>query len=95
MQSGRHAHNKAVLYVAQGRGHTVIDGETVPWETGSSVHIRGPQTEHQHFNTGSEPAITLRIVNGLWLQIEDAFADVLPPIWHEAAHRIGSKEVGS
>ena len=65
MQSGRHAHNEAVLYVARGHGHTMIDGEKVPWEPGSSVHIPGPQTVHQHFNTGGEPVFTLRIVNGL------------------------------
>ena len=90
MVSGRHAHNEAVIYVAQGCGHTVIDGRTMPWEPGTSMHIRGPQTVHQHFNTGSDASFLLRIVNGLRPQIEDAVADVFPPLWHEAAHRIGS-----
>jgi gentisate 1,2-dioxygenase len=88
MRSGRHAHNEAVLYVAQGHGHTMIDGEKVPWQPGTSIHIPGPQTDHQHFNTGSEPAFTLRMVSGLRLQIEDAAADVFPPLWYEGADRI-------
>lgn len=29
-------------------------------------------------------------VNGLRSQIEDAVADVFPPVWQEAAHPIGS-----
>jgi len=91
MQSGRHAHNEAVLYVAQGQGYTIVDGKELPWEAGTSLHIRGPQTVHQHFNTGSEPAFTLRIVNGLRPHIEDAAAEVFPPVWFEGARPIDSR----
>ena len=90
MKSGKHAHGEAVLYVVQGHGYTVVDGRELPWEPGTSLHIRGPQTFHQHFNTGSDPSYTLRIVSGLRPQIEDAVADVFPPLWHEGADRIDS-----
>jgi gentisate 1,2-dioxygenase len=82
-RSGKHAHNEAVLWVAQGRGHSVIDGVEIPWQAGTSIHIQGPQTMHQHFNTGTEPAIMLRIVNELRPYVEDVTRDVFPRLWHE------------
>ena len=84
MHSGKHAHMEAVLFVAQGEGYTVIDGRRVPWRAGTSLHIPGPQTRHQHFNTGSEPAFLLRISSPLRSYVENAVEDVFPYLWFEA-----------
>ena len=65
MHSGRHGHMEALLYVLQGEGYSIIDGMTVPWKKGSFLQIQGPQTVHQHFNTGEIESQQLRIHFGL------------------------------
>lgn len=82
--SGRHAHMEAVIYVLSGFGYSVIDGERIEWRPGSSLHIQGPQSEHQHFNTGSEPAFMLRIASGLRPYLQDSVKEVFPFLWYEA-----------
>jgi len=82
--SGRHAHMEAIIYVLQGHGHSVVDGERIPWRPGSSLHIQGPQSQHQHFNTGSEPAFMLRIASGLRPYIERSVKEIFPFLWFEA-----------
>jgi len=62
---GKHAHMEAFLYIIDGEGYTVVDGEKVPWKKGSLVHVQGPQTQHQHFNTGDKPTAQLRLAPGL------------------------------
>ena len=88
-RSGRHAHMEAVIYVLSGEGFSAVDGAKVPWKSGTSVHIQGPQTDHQHFNTGEEPAFMLRVASGLRPQIRRAMDDVYPFLWFEA-HRHGA-----
>lgn len=63
--SGRHAHMEAILYVLEGEGYSEIDGEKVPWKTGSSLHVPGPQTMHQHFTGGNVECRHLRIHFGI------------------------------
>lgn len=63
--SGKHAHQEALLYVLDGFGHSVIEGETVPWRPGSALHVQGPQTVHQHFVESSTPSRMLRVSSGL------------------------------
>jgi quercetin dioxygenase-like cupin family protein len=63
--SGKHAHQEALLYVLEGFGHSVIEGETVPWRPGSALHVQGPQTVHQHFVESSTPSRMLRVSSGL------------------------------
>lgn len=65
MHSGKHAHMEAVLYVLQGEGYSIIDGETIPWKKGTLLQIQGPQTVHQHFNTGKIESQQLRISFGI------------------------------
>ncbi|MGE0875371.1 MAG: cupin domain-containing protein [Burkholderiales bacterium] len=48
-----HARNDEVLFVYQGRGHCVIDGQTCPLEPGSTV-LLGPYVEHSIHNDGPE-----------------------------------------
>lgn len=61
MHSGKHAHMEALLYVLQGEGYSVVDGEKIPWKKGTLFQIQGPQTVHQHFNTGEIESQQLRI----------------------------------
>jgi quercetin dioxygenase-like cupin family protein len=65
MYGGRHGHMEALLYVLQGEGYSVIDGEKIPWKKGTLLHVQGPQTVHQHFNTGQVESQQLRIHFGL------------------------------
>lgn len=63
--SGRHGHMEAVLYVLQGEGHSLVGDTTVEWKKGSLMQVQGPQTIHQHFNTGDVESHHLRIHFGL------------------------------
>lgn len=85
--SGRHSHMEAVIYVLSGQGHSVVDGTKIRWSSGSSLHIQGPQTEHQHFNTGEEPAFMLRVANGLRPHIRKTVEQIFPFLWFEAHGR--------
>ena len=65
MPTGRHGHMEAVIYVVQGEGHSILDGERIDWKKGSLIHVQGPQTVHQHFNTGKVESLLLRTHFGL------------------------------
>ncbi len=58
--SEKHAHMEAMLYILQGTGYSIIDGEKIPWRPGAMMHVQGPQTVHQHFNTGDVESQQLR-----------------------------------
>ena len=62
---GKHAHMEAYLYIIEGSGYTIVDGEKVPWKKGSLVHVQGPQTHHQHYNDTDKPNAQLRLAPGL------------------------------
>jgi uncharacterized cupin superfamily protein len=94
-RSGRHAHMDAIIYVVQGRGHSVVDGQHIPWKAGTTLHVRGPQIQHQHFNTGSERSFLLRIASGLRPDLETATADVFPYLWFEAQGAIDGEAPAS
>jgi hypothetical protein len=58
-QSGRHRHQGGlVIYVIEGEGYTVVEGERVDWKSGDLLllPVRPGGVEHQHFNTGDAPA---------------------------------------
>lgn len=63
--SGKHSHMEAILYVLQGEGYSIIDGEKIPWKRGTLLHVQGPQTVHQHFNTSKIESQQLRMHYGL------------------------------
>lgn len=51
--SGKHRHQGGlVIYVIEGRGYSIVDGERIEWEEGDLLllPIRPGGTEHQHFN---------------------------------------------
>lgn len=63
--SGKHSHMEAQLYVVQGEGYSIIDGGKIDWKKGSLIQVQGPQTVHQHFNTGSIEAQQIRVHFGI------------------------------
>ena len=63
--SGKHAHMEALLYVLDGEGYSIVGGETIPWKKGTFFQVQGPQTVHQHFNTGQVESRHLRIHFGI------------------------------
>jgi quercetin dioxygenase-like cupin family protein len=65
MHSGKHSHMEALLYVLQGEGHSIVDGEKVPWKKGTLFQVQGPQTVHEHYNTGKIESQQLRIHYGI------------------------------
>jgi hypothetical protein len=75
----------------QGEGYTVVDGEKIPWKRGSCLHIQGPQTVHQHFNTGDVPTYQLRCSPGIRTHFIQRIArERFPYLWFETR---GGREV--
>jgi len=60
-RSGKHRHQGGlVIYVLEGRGYSVVEGERWDWEKGDLVllPLRPNEVEHQHFNLDPEnPAV--------------------------------------
>ena len=51
--SGKHRHQGGImLYILEGEGYTVVDGEKVMWEKGDLIvlPVKPNGCEHQHFN---------------------------------------------
>jgi quercetin dioxygenase-like cupin family protein len=78
---GDHAHMEAHLYVLEGEGYTVVDGVRYPWRAGSAVHIPGPQSRHQHFNTGDGPSKMVRIAFGVRYLLEQVAKPAFPYLY--------------
>ncbi|MBF4769396.1 cupin domain-containing protein [Nocardioides agariphilus] len=58
-RSGRHRHvPEELIYVVQGEGYDIHDGKRWDWKAGQMICVP-TMTDHQHFSTGSEPAILL------------------------------------
>ena len=66
-KSGKHKHQGGiVIYVVEGKGHSVVDGERWDWEKGDLVllPLRPEGVEHQHFNDDpSKPSVWMAFVN--------------------------------
>jgi quercetin dioxygenase-like cupin family protein len=66
-KSGKHKHQGGiVIYVIDGKGYSVVDGERVEWEKGDLVMLplKPDGVEHQHFNDDPEkPALWMAFVN--------------------------------
>lgn len=66
--SGKHRHQGGlVIYVIDGRGYSVVDGERIDWEKGDLLllPLRPNGVEHQHFNTdiGGKPALWMAFIH--------------------------------
>ena len=85
----KHSHMEAQIYVLQGEGHSIVDGVKIPWKKGTLLHVTGPVTMHQHFNTGGIESQMLRVHFGMRSQyfekiaertfprVGDTFADIV------------------
>ena len=66
--SGRHTHQGGlVIFVLDGEGYTIVDGEKVEWKKGDLIllPIKPGGVEHQHFNrTQDRPARWLALIYG-------------------------------
>ena len=55
-------HNEAVVYIMQGKGHSLVQGKKYEWEKGDFLYI--PVFNwHKHFNTGNEIVYYMGITN--------------------------------
>ena len=77
--SGRHGHMEAILYCLEGEGYSIIDDEKIDWKEGTLIHVPGPATVHQHFNTGQIEARHIRVNYGLRSDIFQPIAKRIYP----------------
>lgn len=81
-RSGKHRHQGGlVLYVIDGKGYTVVDGQRLDWEAGDLIllPIQPGGVEHQHFNlNGDTPSF--------WM------AYIYKPFHDEVAHGMEQRE---
>jgi quercetin dioxygenase-like cupin family protein len=61
LHAEKHAHMEAHVYVLEGEGYSIVDSLKIPWKKGTMLHIQGPVTMHEHFNTGKVVSQMLRI----------------------------------
>jgi gentisate 1,2-dioxygenase len=92
---GDHAHMEAHLYVLDGEGYTVIDGERYDWKAGSAIHIPGPQTRHQHVNTGPDGSSMVRIAFGIRYLYEKIAEPSFPYLYFAGKRRLAPAELGN
>jgi mannose-6-phosphate isomerase-like protein (cupin superfamily) len=79
--SGKHRHQGGlVIYVIEGKGYSVVDGERKDWEAGDLLllPIKLGGVEHQHFNT--QPGKPCRWIAFIYLPIMDQVAMELTQI---------------
>jgi mannose-6-phosphate isomerase-like protein (cupin superfamily) len=66
-QSGKHRHQGGlVIYVLEGKGYSIVEGERKDWEKGDLVLLpmKPGGVEHQHFNSDpAKPAIWAAFIN--------------------------------
>ena len=66
-KSGKHRHQGGILiYVIDGQGYSIVDGERVEWEKGDLVllPLQPDGVEHQHFNSDpGKPALWMAFVH--------------------------------
>ncbi len=58
-KSGKHRHQGGVIiYVLDGKGHSIVDGERVDWKKGDLVLLpmKPEEVVHQHFNDQPDPS---------------------------------------
>jgi quercetin dioxygenase-like cupin family protein len=65
-RSGKHRHQGGlVIYVIEGRGYSMVDGERWDWEEGDLMllPLRPEGVEHQHFNLDDKPSTWIAFIN--------------------------------
>lgn len=79
--SGKHRHQGSVIiYVLEGKGYSIVNGERVDWEDGDLVllPIRPGGVEHQHFNI--EPGTPCKWLAFLYLPFWDWVASEITQV---------------
>jgi quercetin dioxygenase-like cupin family protein len=65
--SGKHRHQGGlIIYVIDGNGYSIVDGERIEWEKGDLVllPLREKGVEHQHFNSNPDkPALWMAFIH--------------------------------
>jgi hypothetical protein len=64
--SGRHRHQGGlVIYVIEGRGYSIVEGERWDWEKGDLMLLpmRPGGIEHQHFNLDDKPSLWIAFIH--------------------------------
>jgi quercetin dioxygenase-like cupin family protein len=89
---GTHAHMEAHLYILDGTGHTVMDGESVHWKKGSAFQVVGPQTVHQHVNDGDTETQMLRVAFGIRYFFEAVAKEEFPYLFIAMRQGVGGRE---
>lgn len=87
-QSEKHAHMEAILHILQGEGYSIVDEEKLPWKPGTTVHIQGPLTVHQHFNTSDVECQQLRTHFGIRKVYQPIVKGVFPYTYYEAGRSL-------
>ncbi len=80
-EGGTHAHMEAHLYIVQGEGYSMVDGEKIPWKAGTCFQVQGPQTRHQHINSGDVQSRQLRMAPGVRYFFESMTRDEFPYLY--------------
>jgi Cupin domain len=65
-KSGRHRHQGGlVIYVLEGKGYSIVEGERWDWEKGDLVLLpmKPGGVEHQHFNLADKPSVWAAFIN--------------------------------
>jgi len=65
-KSGRHRHQGGlVIYVLEGKGYSIVEGERWDWEKGDLVLLpmKPGGVEHQHFNLAGKPSVWAAFIN--------------------------------
>jgi quercetin dioxygenase-like cupin family protein len=78
---GMHAHMEAHLYILQGEGYSLVNGEKIPWKPGTCFQVPGPQTPHRHVNESDVPASMVRIAFGIRYFFEKAAQREFPYLY--------------
>jgi quercetin dioxygenase-like cupin family protein len=85
---------EAHLYILDGVGHSIVDGESIPWKPGSAFHVPGPQTVHQHVNDGAQETSMLRVAFGIRYFFEAMAKEEFPYLYlayRQFAQRAGGE----
>lgn len=73
--SGKHRHQGGlVIYVIEGEGHSIVDGERIEWKAGDLMllPIRPGGVEHQHYN--AKPGASVHWIAFCYMPIMDHLA---------------------
>jgi mannose-6-phosphate isomerase-like protein (cupin superfamily) len=78
---GMHAHMEAHLFIIEGHGYSLVNGEKVPWKPGTCFHVPGPQTPHRHVNESDGNATMVRMAFGIRYFFERAAKREFPYLY--------------